>query len=80
MKQVVGIAGTDEKCRWVESLGADVCINYKSPTFEEDLVRVTPNYVEVYFGKMVFLIAFFYLLSMRVSVNGLKKNTFDFFR
>lgn len=23
--RVVGIAGTDEKCKWVESLGADKC-------------------------------------------------------
>lgn len=26
-KKVVGLAGTDEKCKWVESLGADVCLN-----------------------------------------------------
>ena len=28
-KKVVGIAGTDEKCKWVESLGADQCLNCK---------------------------------------------------
>lgn len=26
-KKVVGMAGTDEKCKWVESLGADLCLN-----------------------------------------------------
>jgi len=26
-KKVVGMAGSDEKCKWVESLGADVCLN-----------------------------------------------------
>ncbi|KAL4948195.1 chaperonin 10-like protein [Aspergillus filifer] len=25
-KRVIGIAGTDDKCRWVEKLGADICI------------------------------------------------------
>ncbi len=26
-KKVIGIAGSDEKCKWVESLGADLCLN-----------------------------------------------------
>ena len=30
-KRVVGMAGTDEKCRWVEGLGADLCLNCKIP-------------------------------------------------
>lgn len=51
-KKVIGIAGTDEKCRWVESLGADVCVNYKSPTFEEDLARATPERVNLYFDNV----------------------------
>lgn len=29
-KKVIGIAGSDDKCRWVESLGADLCLNCKS--------------------------------------------------
>jgi len=24
-KKIIGIAGSDQKCRWVESLGADKC-------------------------------------------------------
>ena len=48
--QVIGIAGADAKCRWVEKLGADVCINYKSPSFKVDLTRETEGFVEVYFG------------------------------
>ncbi|KAL4924231.1 MDR family NADP-dependent oxidoreductase [Aspergillus undulatus] len=51
-KRVIGIAGTDEKCRWVEKLGADVCINYKKDSFKEDLVRVTEGFVEVYFDNV----------------------------
>lgn len=36
---VVGIAGTDEKCRWVERLGADKCLNYKSKNFAKELAE-----------------------------------------
>ena len=28
-KKVIGIAGSDEKCKWVESIGADQCLNCK---------------------------------------------------
>lgn len=51
-KKVIGMAGSDEKCRWVEKLGADVCLNYKSPTFKEDLNKATAGYVEVYFDNV----------------------------
>jgi NADPH2:quinone reductase len=33
-------AGTDEKCRWCESLGAKKAINYKTADFEEELRTV----------------------------------------
>ncbi|KAK9234219.1 hypothetical protein V1525DRAFT_350585, partial [Lipomyces kononenkoae] len=51
-KKVVGIAGTDEKCRWVKSLGADVCLNYKSEGFQEALSRATEPFVEVFFDNV----------------------------
>ncbi|KEF52507.1 uncharacterized protein A1O9_11349 [Exophiala aquamarina CBS 119918] len=50
--EVIGIAGTDEKCRWVESLGADKCINYRSKTFEQDLIKATDGFVDVYFDNV----------------------------
>lgn len=40
-KTVIGIAGGDAKCQWVKSLGADICLNYKSPTFKQDLIDAT---------------------------------------
>lgn len=51
-KKVIGMAGTDEKCRWVESLGADVCLNYKAPGFRKQLCAATDGYVEVYFDNV----------------------------
>ena len=51
-KRVVAMAGTDEKCKWVESLGADVCLNYKSMDFREKLVKETDGFVEVYFDNV----------------------------
>lgn len=51
-KRVIGIAGGAQKCKWVESLGADVCIDYKSPTFVSDLKKATEGFVEVYFDNV----------------------------
>ena len=51
-KRVIGIAGTDQKSRWVESLGADVCLNYKNRDFRERLLWETDGFVEVYFDNV----------------------------
>lgn len=51
-KRVIGIAGSDSKCRWVESLGADVCLNYKSASFASDLKKETPDFADVYFDNV----------------------------
>lgn len=51
--RVVGIAGGPEKCRYVvEELGFDVCVDYKSETFEKDLAAATPDYVDVLFENV----------------------------
>lgn len=51
-KRVIGIAGTDAKCKWVQSLGADECLNYKSSTFAADLKKATPDFANVYFDNV----------------------------
>ncbi|KAK4545713.1 hypothetical protein LTR36_002667 [Oleoguttula mirabilis] len=54
-KKVIGIAGSDEKCKWVESLGADLCLNYKSSSFADDLAKALPGpdgYANVYFDNV----------------------------
>ncbi|KAI5923004.1 NAD(P)-binding protein [Camillea tinctor] len=51
--RVVGIAGSDEKCAWlVSELGFDAALNYKSPSFREDLKAATPKYIDVYWDNV----------------------------
>ncbi|MEJ0026365.1 MAG: NADP-dependent oxidoreductase [Rhizomicrobium sp.] len=48
--RVVGIAGSDEKCRHaVEKLGFDACINYKTEDVRAALKRECPNGVDIDF-------------------------------
>lgn len=52
-KKVIGMAGSAEKCSWVvESLGADVCLNYKAEDFQDKVRQVTDGFVEVYFDNV----------------------------
>ncbi|KAJ5728537.1 hypothetical protein N7493_004867 [Penicillium malachiteum] len=77
-RKVIGIAGTDEKCRWVEKLGADVCVNYKSPSFKEDLTKETEGFVEIYFDNVGGEILDFMLTRLakfgRVAASGTISN------
>jgi NADPH-dependent curcumin reductase CurA len=48
--RVVGTAGTEDKCRWLEEeLGFDKAINYKTDNLEEALAEATPDGVDLYF-------------------------------
>jgi NADPH-dependent curcumin reductase CurA len=47
---VVGTAGSDDKCRWLEDeLGFDKAINYKSDGLAEQILEATPHGVDLYF-------------------------------
>lgn len=51
--RVVGITGSDEKCRWlVEELGFDEAINYKTADLEIALTKSCPNGIDVYFDNV----------------------------
>lgn len=51
--RVVGIAGTDEKCRWlVEELGFDAAIDYKTDDVGARLRETCPDGVDVYFENV----------------------------
>lgn len=48
--RVVGTAGSDEKCRWIEDdLGFDKGINYKSADLARQIADATPDGVDLYF-------------------------------
>lgn len=60
-KLVVGIAGGEEKCRYVEqNLGADKCVDYKKEGWKKDLAEATSaarggnekGFVDVYFDNV----------------------------
>ena len=47
---VIGTAGTDDKCRWLEDeLGFDRAINYRSADLATQIADATPDGVDVYF-------------------------------
>jgi len=51
--RVVGIAGTDEKCKWIkDDLGFDAAINYKHPDWKEKLVAATPKGIDIDFENV----------------------------
>jgi hypothetical protein len=51
--RVVGIAGSDEKCRWItQELGFDAAINYKIEPVLESLKKHCPNGIDVCFENV----------------------------
>ncbi len=51
--RVVGIAGSDEKCRWVvDDLGFDACVNYKTEGVAQRLRETCPDGIDVFFDNV----------------------------
>ena len=51
--RVVGIAGSDEKCKWIkDELGFDAAINYKTENLGKALRAACPNKIDVYFDNV----------------------------
>ena len=48
---VVGICGSDAKAQQLLELGLDKVVNYKEPSFRDDLKAATPDGVDVYFDN-----------------------------
>lgn len=49
---VIGIAGSEEKCTKLRSLGFDFAINYKSQNVAEELKKAAPTGVDCYFDNV----------------------------
>jgi len=51
--RVIGFAGTEEKCKWIKSLGYDAAINYKTcPDIDAALKAAAPKGVDCYFDNV----------------------------
>ena len=51
--KVIGLSGSDEKSKWVEKLGSDLCVNYKNPDYQEQIVKfLDGEYIDVYFDNV----------------------------
>lgn len=49
----VGVAGSDEKCRYVaEELGFDACINYKTDNLNDAMKVACPDGIDVFFDNV----------------------------
>lgn len=74
--RVVGLAGSDDKCRWVvDELGFDACINYKAENVLEALKRDCPNGIDIYFenvgGEILDAVLTLINLEARIPLCGL---------
>jgi hypothetical protein len=50
---VIGLAGSDEKCKWLESHGVDSAINYKkTDNLSKSIAKAAPNGIDVYFENV----------------------------
>jgi NADPH-dependent curcumin reductase CurA len=74
--QVVGIAGSDEKCHWIkDELGFDAAINYKTESVQEGLRRYCPDGIDIYFdnvgGEILDTVLSFINLRARIVLCGM---------
>lgn len=74
--RVVGIAGSEEKCKWiVDELGFDEAINYKAEKVADGLKRTCPNGIDIYFenvgGETLDAVLARINLGARISVCGM---------
>lgn len=65
--KVIGFAGTDDKCRWLEKeLGFDKAINYKKADLAKALKEAAPKGVDCYFDNVGGEISSVVLQQMKV--------------
>ncbi|ORY81411.1 hypothetical protein BCR37DRAFT_335540, partial [Protomyces lactucae-debilis] len=50
--KVIGLAGGPDKCAAVKALGADICIDYKSADWKQQLAEATDAACELYFDNV----------------------------
>lgn len=50
--KVLGLAGSDEKVKWLQELGCDEALNYKAPGFAESFHEKTTDLIDVFFDNV----------------------------
>jgi NADPH-dependent curcumin reductase CurA len=50
--KVLGIAGSDEKVKWLKELGCDDALNYKAEDFAKQFKAKTPDLIDVFFDNV----------------------------
>jgi len=51
--RVVGVAGGEEKCRYVvDELGFDACVDHKSPNFADELAQACSSGIDIYYENV----------------------------
>ena len=76
--KVFAIAGSKEKCDWLEKdVGVDKALNYKSPTFHDDFKNAV-GYVDVYFDNVGGDMLNFVLTRLNVKARIVLCGTFLF--
>lgn len=65
--KVIGIAGSDEKCKWLENeLGFDKAINYKNGNVEELLKQAAPDGIDCFFDNVGGMLGYIVQEQMRM--------------
>lgn len=49
---VIGMTGSEEKCKWIKTLGFDHAINYKTANLHMALAEAAPRGVDCYFDNV----------------------------
>ena len=73
--KVVAIAGTDDKCKWLEDeLGVDKALNYKDQNFVNDFNQ-SVGYLDVYFDNGRRLLYSLVCIHRRVSSQSVARSS-----
>tara|TARA_B100000214_G_C23970228_1_gene629718 strand:- start:525 stop:1532 length:1008 start_codon:yes stop_codon:yes gene_type:complete len=49
---VIGIAGGEEKCKWLKEIGADDVIDYKNSNVNAELLKLAKKGIDIYFDNV----------------------------
>lgn len=64
--KVIGFAGSDEKCKWLEKeLGFDKVINYKRDNVEQLIKEAAPDGIDCYFDNVGGMLSYHIIEQMR---------------